>query len=116
MPDGITGAGGWGGRGCDAALAGAFGVAFKRATDEAAGAKTHGESKREDDAAEEDAKGQLNDVTAHLKVVEDHGCGKHEHEPFDAERQEPRVLELLIDGSYEDRTGQETRDESTGDE
>ena len=91
-------------------FAGAFGVAFKRAADKVAGAKTHGESKRQDDAAEEDAKGQLNDVAAHLKVVEDHGRGKHQHEPLDAERQETRVLELLIDGSDEDRTGQETRD------
>src|ERR1017187_5636778 len=56
------------------------------------------------------------DVCSSDLVVEDHGCGKHEHEPFDAERQEPRVLELLIDGSDEDRTGQVTRDESTGDE
>jgi len=62
MPDGITRAGSWGGRGCGAALAGAFGAAFKRATDEVAGAKTHGESKREDDAAKEDAKGQPDDV------------------------------------------------------
>ena len=46
MLDRITGTGGWGGRGCDAVLAGAFGAAFKRATDEVAGAKTHGESKR----------------------------------------------------------------------
>jgi len=115
MPDGIAGVGCWGGRGCDAALAGVSGVAFKRATDKVAGAKAHGESEREHDAAEEDAKGQPNDVAAHLEVVEDHGGGKHEYQPLDAERQEPRVLELLIDGSDEDRTGQETRDESAGD-
>lgn len=70
---------GWGGWRCDAVLAGAFGAAFKRATDEFAGAETHGESKREHDSAEEDAKSQFNDVAAHLKVVEYHGCGKHEH-------------------------------------
>ena len=91
-------------------------MAFKRTTDEIAGAETHGESKREHDTAEEDAKGQRNDVAAQLKVVEYHGCRKHEHEPFDAERQEARVLELLIDGSDEDRAGKETCEQSAGDE
>jgi len=43
MPDGIVWAGGWG---CGAALGGMFSVAFERASDQVAGAKTHGESKR----------------------------------------------------------------------
>jgi hypothetical protein len=43
MPDGIVWAGGWG---CGAALGGMFSVAFERAPDQVAGAKTHGESKR----------------------------------------------------------------------
>ncbi len=58
-----------------------FRVAFERAVDKVAGAKTHGESKREHNAAKEDAKGQSNDVTADLEVFEDHGSGKHEYPP-----------------------------------
>jgi len=75
MPDGISGAGGWCGRRCGAVLAGVFGVFFQRAADEVAGAKPHSKSERENNAAEENAKGQFNDVAAHLKVVEDHGGG-----------------------------------------
>ena len=116
MLDRIAGARGWGGRRWAALLAGAFCVAFKGAADEVAGAKTHGESKCKDDAAEENAKCQFKDVAAHVKVIEDHGCREHEHEPFDAEREEPRVLELLIHGSDEDRTGQVAGHERTGDE
>jgi hypothetical protein len=93
-----------------------FGVAFERATDEVSGAKTNCESEREDDAAEQNAKGQPDNVAAHLEMVEDHGGGKHEHEPLYAERQESRVLELFIDGSDEDRSGKEARYKSAGDE
>ena len=82
MPDGIVGCLGWG---CCTALAGVFGMAFERAADEVAGAKTYGQSKREDDAAEEDAKGQPDDVAAHLEVVEDHCCSQYKHQPLDAE-------------------------------
>lgn len=102
MPDGIFGTGGWSRRGLAAALAGVLGVTFERATDEVARAQTHSESEREDDAAEEDAKGQLNDDSADLQMVERHGAGKHEHEPLDAKREKSRVLNLGVDGSDED--------------
>src|ERR1039457_4681388 len=116
MADGIAGTGGWRGRRRCAVLGGAIGMAFKRAAHQVAGAKTHGQSKRENNAAEEDAKGQLNDVGAQLEVFQYHGGGQYEHQPLDAERKEPRILKLLIDGSDENRTGKETRDESAGDE
>jgi hypothetical protein len=93
-----------------------FTVALKRAADKVAGAKTHGESKREHYAAKEDAKGQSNDVAADLEVFEDHGGGKHEHQPLDAEREKARVLELLIDSSDEDRASQKSRAQRAGNE
>ena len=88
MPNGIVRLGGWE---CNAALAGVFGVAFERAPYEVARAKTHGESERKDDAAEEDAEGQFHHIAADLEVVKDHGCGEHEHEPLDAKRKETPV-------------------------
>jgi hypothetical protein len=113
MPDGIV----WdAGRVCGTVLAGMFCVALERAADEVAGTKTYGESEREDDAAEKDAKSQPNHIAAELEVVEDHGSGKYEHQPFDTERKETRVFKLRINGSNEDRTGQKTRHESASDE
>jgi hypothetical protein len=38
-----------------------------------------------------------------LQVVERHGAGKHEHQPLDAEREIPCVLELCVDGCDQDR-------------
>jgi len=102
MADAIVGARGWSDWGFGTVLAGMFGVAFERTADQIAGAKTNGESERENDPSEEDSEGQLNDFAANLEMVEGHGGGKHEHQPLDAERQESRVLELRIDGSDED--------------
>jgi hypothetical protein len=93
-----------------------IGAAFERAADDVAGAKADGESEGEDDASEENSKGELDDGAADLEVVEDHGGGKDEDEPLDAEREEAGILELCVDGADEDGALEEARDESAGDE
>jgi len=84
MADGLAGTSGWGVGVWSAALGWVFGVAFKGSADEVAGAEADGEGEGEDDAAEEDAKGQGNHVAAHLEVVEDHGGGEDEDQPLNA--------------------------------
>lgn len=98
-------------RRCDAVFAGMFGVAFERAADEVTGAKTHGERQREDDAAEQDAKGQFNHMAPDLEVVENHGRCQHEYEPLDAKRKETCVFKLRIHSFDKDRSRKETREE-----
>jgi len=116
MPDRFAAVGCCHGRICEAAFAGMFGVAFERSADQVAGAEPNGESEREDDASEEYSKGQLDDMAADLEVIEGHGRGEHKHEPLDAERKKPRVVELRIDCSDEDRARQEPRRERSSDE
>ena len=92
------------------------GAAFERAADDVAGAEAYGEGESEYDAAEEDSEGELDDGAADLKVVEHHGCGEDEDEPFDAEREDASVLELGVDGSDEDGALEEASDDGAGDE
>jgi hypothetical protein len=101
MADGIVGGRSWSSWGFGAVLAGMFSVAFKRTADQIAGAETDGERERENNSAEQDTEGQLDDLAANLEMVEGHGGRKHEHQPLHAERKEPRVLELRIHGSDE---------------
>lgn len=91
-------------------------VFLERAADHLAGAEAYGESKREHDAAEENAKGQLDDGSADLEMVEHHSRGKDKDEPLNAQGQKTRVLETCIDGADEDGTLQEPGDEIADDE
>ena len=52
-------------------------VALKRTADDVAGAKSDGKGQRENDAAEQDAEGQLDDGAADFKMVKDHGGGEN---------------------------------------
>lgn len=54
--------------------------------DEVAGAQADGEREGEDDTAEEDAEGEFDDRPADLQVIEDHGGGEDENQPFHSER------------------------------
>ncbi len=117
MAERVSGSGGWvevAGGGCVGG--GEVDVAFERAADDLAGAEADGEGEGEDDTAEEDAKGEFDDGATDLEVIEDHGSGEDEHEPFDAEGEEACVLEAGVDGTDEDRTGEEASDEVADDE
>ena len=92
MADAIVGASGWNDWGFGTVLAGMFGVAFERTADQIAGAKTNGESERENDPSEEDSEGQGDDGAPDFVVVEHHGGGELVHQPLDAERVEALVL------------------------
>jgi hypothetical protein len=92
------------------------GAAFERPADDVAGAETDGESKGEDDAAEEDSEGEFDDGTADLEVVKNHGGGENEDEPLDAKGEEAGVLELGVDGADEDGALEKAGDEGSGDE
>ena len=95
---------------------GAVGGFLQRPADQVAGAQADGEREGEDDATEEDSEGKFDHYATDFEVVEDHGGGEDEDQPFDAEREEARVVELLVDRSDEDRAGQEARDDGAGDE
>jgi len=82
-------------------------VAFERPADEVAGAKATARASVSTMPPKRMPKASHYDVAADLEVVEDHGGGENEHQPLDAEREEPRVLQLHIDGSDEDRNAPE---------
>ncbi len=90
---------------------GAVGAASERAGDNVAGAYSDGEREGEDDASEEDSEGEFDDGASDLKMVEDHGGGEDEDEPFDAEGEEAGVGELGVDGSDQDGAREEAGDE-----
>ena len=93
-----------------------FHVALERAADQIAGAKPNRQREGQDDASEEDAEGQLDNVSAHLKMIEHHGRGEHQHQPLDAQREKARILQLRIHGADQDRPRQEARDQNTRDQ
>ena len=95
---------------------GALYVLFEGAADNLAGAEADGESQGEDDTAEENSEGEFDDDATDLKVIEHHGGGEDEDEPFDAEGEETGVLELGVDGSDEHGASEEAGDDATGDE
>src|ERR1700681_1418967 len=72
------------------------GGALERAADDLAGAEADGEREGEDDAAEEDAEGELDDVAADSEVVEHHGGGQDQDHPLDPEREHAGVAELGV--------------------
>src|SRR5471032_831431 len=82
---------------------------FDGAADEIARAEADGQRECEDDASEENAEGEFDDDASDLKMVDCHRCGKHQHQPFDAEGQEACILQLCIDSTNENGAGEETR-------
>lgn len=116
MAQSFSGAAGAWRRRIGSALGRAFHVALERAADQVAGAESDGERKRQNDPAKEDAKSEFDNDAPDFKMLEDHGHGDDQDEPFDAKGEEPRVLQLRIHGSDENRTRQEARHERAGNE
>ncbi len=117
----MTEVGGWGGCGPWGGTVGVkggqtIGGAFEGAADDIAGAETHSQRQRENDAAEEDAEGELDDGAADAEVIEDHGTGKGEDEPLDAEREKAGVLQLGVDAADQHGTRKETGKDGSGGE
>ena len=61
-----------------------LGMALKGTADEIARAETYGQSKGEDDAAEEDAKSQFHNNATDLQVIQNSGRREHQDQPLDA--------------------------------
>src|SRR4051794_20118729 len=57
-------------------------ILFEGPADDLFGAEANSEREREDDSAEEDSEGEIDDSSPDLKVVEDHGGRQHQDEPF----------------------------------
>src|SRR5580658_5900516 len=49
-------------------------------------------------------------------MIEHHGGGEHEDEPFDAERKESGVLEFGVDGADQDGACEKAGDDGSGNE
>jgi hypothetical protein len=94
----------------------AVGVAFEGTADDVAEAHADGKGEGENDAAEEDAEGEIDHSAPDLEVVEDHGGGEDLDEPFNAKGEEAGVLELGIDGADEHGSREETGDDVSEDE
>ena len=97
-------------------IAGAFHAAFERAADQIAGAESDREREGENNASEQNAKGEPDDISAHLKMIEHHRRGHDQHQPLDAEREKPRVMQLRIYGADQDRAREKASDQNTCDE
>ncbi len=82
MSIGVTGFGPRSGGGSLQAVAGdvGAGVLLDGAADQVAGAEADGKREGQDDAAEEDAEGEIDDRTTDLQVVEHH-CGGEDGVP-----------------------------------
>src|SRR5262249_8614031 len=64
----------------------------------------------QNNAAKKNAESDLHNARSNSQVVESHSYGKHDHDPFHANAQEARVLQVQVDGTDQHASGQKPGD------
>src|SRR5271156_1833316 len=89
---------------------------FERAAYQVARTQTHCERQRQNDAAKENAEGQIHNRSSDRQVIEHHRDRKHQHQPLDAQAQQPRIVEVHVHCANEHAAGKKARHHVAQDE
>ncbi len=77
---------------------GLAGFAIQRPAHEVFGPEADGQRQGQDNSSEQNAERQANDAASDAQTLQSNGHRENGHQPFHADTQEPRILQVHIDG------------------